>query len=155
MPLEIGQIAPDFSLPDQQGQVHRLSDYQGKWVLIYFYPKDDTPGCTAQACGIRDHWSEFEKLGVQVLGVSTDSVASHDKFSKKYRFSFPILADMNKEVVNQYGVWVKKKFLGKEFQGTSRDTFLINPSGKIVKIYRKVKPKEHADQVLKDLAKMI
>lgn len=155
MKLNIGSLAPDFSLSDQQGKVHSLKDNRGQWVLIYFYPKDDTPGCTAEACAIRDLWPEFEKLGVRVLGISTDSVSSHDRFAKKYRFSFPILADEQKEVVKAYGVLVAKNFLGKKFQGTARTSFLIDPQGRIAKIYEKVKPGIHARQVLTDYQNML
>ncbi|MDP3710749.1 MAG: thioredoxin-dependent thiol peroxidase [bacterium] len=153
MKLKIGQKAPDFKLPDQDGKIHKLSDYLGQWLLIYFYPKDDTPGCTKEACAIRDSFPAFKKMKAKVLGVSVDSVKSHKKFAEKYRLPFTILADDKKEVVEKYGVWGKKKFMGREYDGTFRTSFLIDPKGKISKIYEQVKPEIHAEEVLKDLAK--
>ena len=146
-----GEQAPDFSLPDQDGKVHALRDYRGTWVLVYFYPKDDTPGCTTQACGIRDTFPEFEKLGVTVFGISTDSEKSHKKFEEKYELPFTLLADTDKKTVQAYGVWAPKKFMGREFLGTLRTSFLIDPNGKIAKVYEKVKPANHATDVLDDL----
>ncbi len=143
--------APDFELIDQDGKAHKLSNYKGKWVLLYFYPKDDTPGCTKEACAIRDSWAEFKKKNAVVLGVSVDSVKSHDKFHKKYKLPFTILADEEKKVVNQYGVWGEKKFMGKAYQGTNRVSYLINPDQKIIKIYTKVRPEIHAEEVLSDI----
>ncbi len=148
MKLKPGQLAPDFQLPDQDGKIHRLSDYRGQWVLLYFYPKDDTPGCTKEACVIRDSLPNFKKLKVKVFGVSVDSVKSHRKFAEKYSLPFTILADEKKEVVKKYGVWAKKKFMGKEYYGTLRTSFLIGQKGKIVKIYEDVKPEIHAGEVL-------
>lgn len=150
MLLKVGDQAPDFTLPDQSGANQSLSDYRGQWVLLYFYPKDDTPGCTTEACGIRDRFPKFK--GVKVLGVSVDSVASHDKFAHKYHLPFTLLADEAKQVVNLYGVWVKKNFMGKEYMGTARTSFLIDPQGNIAKIYEQVKPAEHAGQVIEDLS---
>ncbi|MCX6787735.1 MAG: thioredoxin-dependent thiol peroxidase [Candidatus Kaiserbacteria bacterium] len=147
----IGTRAPDFTLPDQEGKTHTLSDYQGKWVLLYFYPKDDTPGCTIEACTIRDQFKDFAAIGVVVLGVSTDSVASHKKFASAYELPFTLLADEYKEVVGQYGVFGEKKFMGKTYMGISRTSFLINPEGEIAKVYEKVKPKTHAASVIADL----
>ena len=118
-------IAPAFALPDQNGTLHTLSDYRKQWVLLYFYPKDDTPGCTKEACSIRDSFPDFKKLGIAVLGVSTDSVKSHKKFEEKYGLPFTLLADTDKKVVELYGVWGKKKFMGKEYDGTFRTSFLI------------------------------
>ena len=149
--LHENDMAPDFSLPDQAEVFHHLSDYQGDWVLVYFYPKDDTPGCTKEACGIRDNMSAFNHLGAKVLGISTDSVKSHKKFADKYQLSFPLLADENKEVVRQYEVWQTKHMMGREYQGIVRSSFLINPEGKIAKIYSNVKPEGHAQEVLLDL----
>ncbi|MHB8660583.1 MAG: thioredoxin-dependent thiol peroxidase [Minisyncoccota bacterium] len=148
----VGQQALDFTLPDQDGAAHSLSSYKGKWVLLYFYPKDDTPGCTIEACTIRDQFKDFKKIDAVVLGVSTDSVASHKKFATAYELPFTLLADEHKEVVGQYGVFGEKKFMGKTYMGTSRTSFLIDPSGKIAKVYEKVKPEKHAAEVLADLA---
>lgn len=147
--------AADFKLPDQEGKEHQLADYKGKWVVVYFYPKDDTPGCTKEACGFRDGIAELMKLGAVVLGISKDSVKSHKKFAEKFSLNFPILADETKEVITKYGAWGKKKFMGREFDGTLRKTFLINPGGEIVKIYDKVNPTQHADEVLVDLKTLI
>lgn len=147
----IGTRAPDFTLPDQEGKEHSLSDYKGKWVLLYFYPKDDTPGCTIEACTIRDQFKDFTKIGAVVLGVSTDSVASHKKFVSAYGLPFTLLADVHKEVVGQYGVFGEKKFMGKTYMGTRRTSFLIDPEGKIAKAYEKVKPEVHATEVITDL----
>jgi thioredoxin-dependent peroxiredoxin len=149
--LEVGGTAPDFTLPDQDGVMHTLSDYQGKWVLLYFYPKDDSSGCTKEACGIRDAFPHFEKLNVRVLGVSVDSVASHKKFAEKYKLPFTLLADEHKKVVNAYRVWAAKEFMGREYDGILRTSFLIDPEGDIEKIYHHVKPEKHADEVLRDL----
>jgi thioredoxin-dependent peroxiredoxin len=147
-------LAHDFTLPDQDGAEHTLSDYRGQWVLIYFYPKDDTPGCTKQACTIRDSFPTFKKLKIKVLGISVDSVKSHKKFSEKYELPFTILADEDKKVVNAYGVWAKKKFMGREYMGTLRTSFLVDPKGKIAKVYENVNPEKHADEVLKDLKEL-
>jgi len=146
-----GTPAPDFTLLDQEGVSHTLSNYKGKWVLIYFYPKDDTPGCTKQACAIRDADPDFKKLKAVVLGISCDSVKSHKKFVEKYGLTFPLLADEDKKIVNKYGVWGKKKFMGREYDGIFRTSFLINPDGKIAKVYENVKADQHADMVLADL----
>lgn len=148
MKLKVGQFALDFELPDQDGKIHKLSDYRGQWVLLYFYPKDNTTGCTKEACDIRDSFPAFQKLKVKVFGVSVDSVKSHKKFSEKYNLPFTILADEKKEVVKKYGVWGKKKFMGREYYGTLRTSFLIDPKGKIAKIYENVKPEFHAGEVL-------
>lgn len=151
MALNVGDRAPHFTLPDQSGERHKLSSYKGKWVLLYFYPKDDTPGCTKEACALRDHMAEFEKLNVAILGVSVDPIKSHARFAEKYKLPFPLLSDENKQVVNLYGAWGKKKFMGREYEGTHRMSFLIDPRGKIAKIYAKVKPAEHAEEVLNDV----
>jgi|SRR3989344_183876 len=143
--------SPDFSLHDQNGKIHSLKDYKGKWVLIYFYPKDDTPGCVKEACSIRDSWPDFKKIDCVVLGISVDSVKSHVKFSEKYKLPFILLSDENKEVVKEYGVWQKKKFMGREYLGTKRTSYLINPEGIIYKVYEDVKPEKHVEEVLKDL----
>jgi len=151
MNFKIGQKALSFTLPDQNGNNHRLSDYKGKWILLYFYPKDDTPGCTKEACGVRDNFPQFKKLNAVVFGISKDSAVKHKKFAEKYQLPFTLLADEDKKVMEKYGVWVKKKFMGREYMGTLRTSFLINPEGKIAKIYENVKPDVHAEEVLKDL----
>jgi len=148
--IKLNTKAPDFNLPDQDGKLHKLSDYKGRWVLLYFYPKDNTPGCTKEACGIRDEFKNFKNLNIVVLGVSADSSESHKKFAQKYKLPFTLLSDESKKVLKKYGVWGKKKFMGKEYEGILRTSFLINPDGKIVKIYEKVKPDIHAKEVLKD-----
>ncbi len=153
--IVIGKTAPDFTLPDQYGKFHQLSDYRGQWALLYFYPKDDTPGCTKEACSIRDALPDFKKLKIVVLGVSKDSVQSHKKFADKYELPFTLLADEDKKVVNLYGVWAKKKFMGREYMGVLRSSFLIDPEGKIAKVYEKVNPELHAEEVLRDLKEMI
>jgi peroxiredoxin Q/BCP len=150
----VGDSAPDFSLSDAVGTIHTLSQYNGKWVLLYFYPKDDTPGCTKQACALRDEFPNFKKLQATVLGVSVDSPKSHGKFAMKYELPFTLLADEKKEVVESYGVWAKKKFMGREYMGTLRTSFLISPDGVIVKVYEGVKPETHAAEVLADLVKL-
>ncbi len=155
MKLKLKQQAPDFIVPDQSGKKHALSQYKSKWVLLYFYPKDDTPGCTAEACALRDSWKEFSNCNAMVLGVSVDSVKSHQKFKKKYALPFTLLSDQDKKVVKLYGVWGKKKFMGKEYLGTFRTSFLVNPKGKIVKIYEHVNPAEHAKEVLEDLKRLV
>ncbi len=150
----VGKKAPDFSLNDQDGKRHELKDYAGSWLLVYFYPKDHTPGCTAEACAVRDIFPSFEKMDAQVLGVSPDSEAKHKKFKADYKLPFPLLADVDKKMVEAYGVWQNKKFLGKEYMGVLRTSFLINPEGKIAKVYEKVKPLTHASDVVADLKKM-
>lgn len=150
-----GTAAPDFTLADQNGKEHSLSEYRGKWVLLYFYPKDDTPGCTIEACTIRDQFKDFKKIGAEVLGVSTDSVASHKKFATAYELPFTLLADEHKEVVGLYGVFGEKKLYGKTYMGTMRTSFLIDPKGKIAKVYEKVKPELHASQVIADLQELV
>lgn len=152
MKLEINQPAPDFSLPDQNGVTHTLAQYRGRWVVLYFYPKDMTPGCTTEACAFRDGFSELKKSGAVILGVSTDSVSSHERFAKKHALPFPLLADVEKAVVKLYNVWGSKRFLGRSFLGTKRISFLIRPDGRIAKIYDKVKPRSHPDEVLRDIA---
>lgn len=147
----VGATAPAFTLPDQEGKEHTLADYKGKWVLLYFYPKDDTPGCTIEACTIRDQFKDFTSIGAVVLGVSTDSVASHKKFATAYELPFTLLADVNKEVVGMYGVFGEKKMMGRTYMGVKRASFLINPEGKIAKVYASVKPPEHAAKVIADL----
>lgn len=153
MTLKTNDFAPDFSLPDQENKIHKLSDYRGKWVLLYFYPKDNTPGCTTEACTLRDAFDEFGRKNAVVLGVSADSPKSHAGFASKHKLPFTLLSDEEKEVLKTYGVWAKKKFLGKEYMGILRNSFLINPEGRVVKIYEGVKPAKHAEEVLVDLIK--
>ena len=152
MKLKVGQKAPEIILPDQNGNMHKLSDYKGKWVLAYFYPKDDTPGCTAEACSLRDNLPHFQNSKAVILGISVDSVKSHKKFAEKYQLPFTLLADETKKTVEDYGVWQEKSMYGKKYMGTVRTSFLINPEGVIAKVYEKVKPEVHAQEVLKDLA---
>lgn len=147
--------AKDFALPDQDGKIHTLAQYKGSWVVVYFYPKDDTPGCTKEACNFRDALSELEKIGVIIMGISKDSVASHRKFAEKYHLNFPILSDESKETIKAYGAWGMKKFLGKSFEGTLRKSFLINPEGNLVKIYENVNPSIHAGQILEDMKEFL
>ncbi len=149
--LKVGAKAPGFHLPDQDGKMHDLKDYAGQWVLLYFYPKDDTAGCTTEACSLRDNLPKFKKLQAKIFGVSVDSVKSHRKFADKFKLPFTLLADENKEVVQAYDVWQKKKFMGREYMGIMRESFLIDPQGKIAKVYEGVKPETHADEVLADL----
>ena len=146
--IEEGKAAPDFELTSDTGETVRLSGLRGRPVVLYFYPKDDTPGCTTQACGIRDSFAEFEQAGAVVLGVSPDSEGSHVKFRKKYGLPFPLLADTDHTVAEQYGVWGEKSYLGKTYLGVSRSTFVIDADGNVKKIFHNVKPATHADDVL-------
>ena len=144
-------LAKDFTLSDQDGKMHTLADYRGKWVVLYFYPRDDTPGCTKEACGFRDSIKELQKLGVVILGVSKDTVASHKKFAEKFQLNFSILSDESKEIITAYGAWGKKKFLGKEYFGILRMTYLISPDGEVAKIYEKVNPLTHAEEIIENI----
>jgi thioredoxin-dependent peroxiredoxin len=146
--IEEGKPAPDFELTNDAGENVRLTDLKGKPVVLYFYPKDDTPGCTAQAVGIRDAWGEFEQRGAVVLGVSPDTAESHVRFREKYDLPFTLLADPEHEVAERYGVWVEKTNYGKTYWGVERSTFVIDADGKIAKVMRRVKPDAHADDVL-------
>lgn len=146
--VEEGQEAPDFELTSDTGELVRLSQFRGKPVVLYFYPRDDTPGCTAQACGIRDSYDDFEEHGAVVLGVSPDEETSHVKFKQKYGLPFTLLADPEHEVAEQYGVWGEKKYMGKTYWGVRRSTFLIDEKGRIAKVMRRVKPDTHVEQVL-------
>ena len=148
MPLNPGDLAPDFTLPDQDGNDVSLSGLRGKTVVLYFYPKADTPGCTTQACGVRDHKADYEAADAVVLGVSPDAVKAVSKFDQKYGLGFPLLADEGHKVAEQYGVWVKKNRYGREYMGNERTTFVIAPDGTIKDIMHKVKPAEHDDLVL-------
>ena len=146
--VEEGGIAPDFELEADGGNTVRLSDLRGKQVVVYFYPKDDTPGCTTQACGIRDAWGEFQRTGAVVLGISPDDVASHDKFKEKYSLPFTLLVDEGHKVADAYGVWGEKKYMGKTYEGITRSTFVIGEDGTVKKAMRRVKAATHADDVL-------
>ncbi|MEE9553794.1 MAG: thioredoxin-dependent thiol peroxidase [candidate division Zixibacteria bacterium] len=150
--VEIGDKAPDFTLTDQDGNFHRLSDYVGKKLVLYFYPKDDTPGCTKEACSFRDNFSVLKKKGIEVLGVSADDESSHSEFRQKYKLPFNLLADINKEIIEKYGVWVEKNMYGKKKWGIARRTFLIDEDGRINHIFKKVKTEIHADEVLDKLS---
>ncbi|WP_375417521.1 thioredoxin-dependent thiol peroxidase [uncultured Hymenobacter sp.] len=150
MPLEPGQPAPDFAAPDQDGNLIRLQDFRGRRVALYFYPKDDTPGCTAQACNLRDHRAELLAQNIQVVGVSVDGAQSHQKFALKYELPFPLLADPDKTIVQAYGVWQEKKNYGKTYLGTVRTTFLIDAEGLIDKIIKRPDTKNHAAELMKN-----
>jgi thioredoxin-dependent peroxiredoxin len=146
--VEEGKPAPEFELATDTGETVSLASLRGKNVVLYFYPKDDTPGCTAQACAIRDSMSDFESRNAVVLGVSPDDEASHRKFKEKYSLPFTLLADPGHQVAEEYGVWVEKKNYGKKYMGIERSTFVIDPKGKVKKVLRRVDPQKHADQVL-------
>jgi peroxiredoxin Q/BCP len=146
-----GDKAPEFSANTNGGGKISLADYLGKNVILYFYPRDDTPGCTKEACAFRDHFADFKKAGAVVFGVSPDSVKSHDKFVEKFKLPFTLLADEDKKIAEIYGVWGEKSFLGKKYMGVYRMTFLIGPDGRIKKIWPEVKPAEHAAEVLASL----
>ncbi|GIV64792.1 MAG: peroxiredoxin [Bellilinea sp.] len=148
MPVSANNPAPDFELLDETGTPRRLSDYRGKPVVLYFYPKDDTPGCTKEACSFRDDYSEYEKAGVVILGVSPDSPKSHAKFKEKYNLPFTLLADEDHQVCELYGAWGRKKFMGREYDGVLRTTFLISSDGTILRIFPDVKPEGHSKEVL-------
>ena len=148
MPLTAGIPAPDFELLDDTNVPRKLSDFRGRNVVLYFYPADDTPGCTKEACNFRDDYSAYEKAGVQILGVSPDTVKSHVKFKKKFQLPFPLLADEGHKVCDLYGVWGPKKFMGREYEGVLRTTFLIDENGKIAKVFERVRPAEHSAEVL-------
>ncbi|MEQ2526890.1 thioredoxin-dependent thiol peroxidase [Bacillaceae bacterium CLA-AA-H227] len=148
MTFEKGQLAPDFELPASDGKQVKLSDYRGKNVVLYFYPKDMTPGCTTEACDFRDQHKSFEELDAVVLGVSPDPVARHEKFIEKYGLPFTLLADEDHEVAEQYGVWKLKKNFGKEYMGVERSTFIIDKEGKVAHVWEKVKVKGHVEEAL-------
>jgi peroxiredoxin Q/BCP len=146
--LKEGDKAPDFAVPDATGKTVRLKDLRGKKVVLYFYPKDDTPGCTREACSFRDSFAKFKKSGIEVLGVSLDSETSHQKFARKYDLPFRLLADTERAISESYGTYGEKKFMGRTYMGNNRMTFLIDEKGKIKKIFSKVKPEDHAEEVL-------
>ena len=153
--LAINTKAPAFSLPDETGKVHTLQDYQGSWLIIYFYPKDDSPGCTKEACTIAEVYNDFEKLGVKVIGVSKDSPASHTKFKEKYHLPFTLLSDESTEMIQAYEAWEEKSMHGKKYMGTVRITYIINPQGEIVKKYEKVTPADHALELQQELQELL
>lgn len=146
--------APDFKLQDQNGREHSLSSYKNRWVVLYFYPKDSTPGCTKEACGFRDSRNKFEAKDVEVFGISKDSVASHKKFADKHALNFPILSNESLETIKAYGAWGLKKFMGKEYEGIMRTTVIVSPEGEIVKTYVDVDPIAHAREVLQDIQEL-
>jgi peroxiredoxin Q/BCP len=151
MPISSGIPAPDFELLDDTNTLRKLSDFHGRNVVLYFYPKDDTPGCTKEACNFRDDYSAYEKAKVVILGISPDSVAAHVKFKKKFELPFPLLADDGHKICDQYGVWGPKKFMGKEYEGVLRTTFLIDINGNIQHVFENVRPAEHSRELLAKL----
>jgi peroxiredoxin Q/BCP len=146
--LQVGAKAPDFNSTDQDGKKVALKGFSGKKVVLYFYPKDDTPGCTKEACAFRDHFAEFKKLGVEVLGVSVDTEKSHKSFAEKFKLPFTLVADTDKKIVDAYGVWGEKSMYGRKYMGTNRVTYLINEAGRIAAVFPKVKPEEHVEEIL-------
>ncbi|TAK73082.1 MAG: thioredoxin-dependent thiol peroxidase [Dehalococcoidia bacterium] len=151
--VEAGDTAPPFELEDHAGKRVRLDDLRGRWVVLYWYPKDDTPGCTTEACDFRDNWTTVS-AEAEVYGVSPDSVKSHEKFREKFQLPFPLLADAGHAAAELYGVWALKKFMGREYMGVERTTFIIGPDGKVARVFRKVKPAGHAGEVLDALAEL-
>jgi peroxiredoxin Q/BCP len=149
--IQADQQAPDFLLQDEAGTMRRLSDYRGQPVVLYFYPKDDTPGCTTEACNFRDGYGVYTRAGITILGVSPDTPKSHAKFKEKYSLPFTLLADTDHKICELYGVWGPKKYLGREYKGVFRTTFLIGPEGNILKVFENVKPAGHSDEVLQAL----
>ena len=148
MPISSGIPAPEFELPDDTNTMRKLSDFRGKNVVLYFYPKDDTPGCVKEACNFRDDYSAYQKENIVILGVSPDDVESHVKFKKKFDLPFPLLADEGHKISDEYGVWGPKKFMGREYEGILRTTFLIDGNGDIIKVFENVRPAEHSAEVL-------
>ena len=153
--LKLNNTVLDISLANDNNEQVKMRDYLGKYVVLYFYPKDDTPGCTVEACSFRDANDEITKLGVKILGVSKDTVAMHVKFKEKYHLNFDLLADTETKLNEAFGVWQEKSFMGRKFMGTVRTTFIIDPQGNIVKRYDKVKPKGHSEEVLADLKELV
>ena len=151
MAIQEGILAPDFTLQDENGSPRRLSDYRGNPVVLYFYPKDDTPGCTTEACNFRDDYSAYDQESVTILGVSPDTSMKHAKFKAKYNLPFTLLADIDHRICDLYGVWALKKFMGREYMGVLRTTFLIDPTGMIQKVFENVKPADHSEEVLQAL----
>lgn len=151
MSLQLRNQAPEFTLPDQNGTMHNLTQYRGQWIVLYFYPKDDTPGCTKEACSFRDNFEALRERGIVVLGVSKDTQASHKKFADKFNLNFTLLSDESTEMIKSYEAFGEKKFMGKTFQGIHRITYVIDPQGIIRKVYEKVKVEEHAQEILRDI----
>lgn len=151
MALAEGVKAPEFTLQDSEGKTHKLSDYAGQTIVVYFYPKDDTPGCTKEACSFRDSYADFRQAGVIIIGISPDKVASHKKFKNKYELPFTLLADPDHAVCEAYGVWGTKKMYGREYQGVYRTTYIISPEGNIQRVFKNVKPSEHSQEVLAEI----
>lgn len=152
--LKVGDRAPTFTLKDQDGRSHQLSDYAKSWVVLYFYPRDNTPGCTKEACSFRDSIDVLRNINTEVIGISKDSILSHQSFIDRYNIPFTLLSDPEKEIIKKYGAWQKKNSFGREYYGTHRMTYLIDPKGKIAKIYKTVNPLKHVDQVIADLSKL-
>lgn len=152
--LETNTTAPHFELPDETGTLRKLQDFKGSWIVIYFYPKDDTPGCTKEACMIRDLYDDFAKNDIVVLGISKDSPISHTKFKEKYQLPFTLLSDESTTMIQDYGAWKEKSMFGKKYFGIERITYIVNPAGVIAKSYSKVSPAEHAHQLLKDIEQL-
>jgi peroxiredoxin Q/BCP len=151
MKLNVGDKAPAIVAMDQNGKMISLDDFKGNKVILYFYPKDDTPGCTAEACNLRDNYDSLLAKGFKIIGVSADSVKSHQKFTSKYNLPFPLIPDTDRKIINDYGVWGRKKFLGKEYDGIYRTTFIISKDGVIMKIFDKVDTQQHTDQILAEI----
>lgn len=151
MVLKVDTPAPDFSMPDENGKTHNLRDYLGQTVILYFYPKDDTPGCTTEACNFRDDYSAYQDAEVVILGVSPDSPEDHAKFKAKYELPFTLLADIGHQVCESYGVWGPKKYMGREYEGVYRTTYLIGPDGIIQHVYENVKPADHSAEILAEI----
>lgn len=153
MVLSEGMKAPEFNLTDSEGNQHQLSDYEGETIVVYFYPKDDTPGCTKEACSFRDAYADFKEAGVEVIGISPDTEKSHKKFANKYDLPFTLLSDPDHEVSEAYGVWGLKKYMGREYEGIYRTTFIIGPEGEIKRVFENVKPSDHSQEVLEEVMK--
>ena len=150
--LQEGTQAPPFTLKDRHGKTHTLSDYEGQTIVVYFYPKDDTPGCTKEACSFKDDYASFKEAGVEIIGISPDTVESHQKFTEKYDLPFTLLADPDHQVCKAYEVWGLKKSFGREYEGVFRTTFIINPDGKVKRVFVNVKPTEHSQEVLAEVS---
>lgn len=151
MVLSVGQQAPEFELMDNEGNLHKLSDYRGQMTVVYFYPKDDTPGCTKEACSFRDTYADYKQAGVEIIGISPDSEKSHSKFIQKYELPFILLSDPDHQVCEAFGVWGLKKYMGREYEGVYRTTFIIGPDGIIKRVFENVKPADHSQEVLAEV----